>query len=311
MDLDFSKANILVIGDVICDKFWFANTKRISPEAPVAIAHIKNKQIKAGGAANVAMNIRSLQGGCTLIGVVGQDENATTLKQILEQSKISNELLIDTTIPTTTKIRVISQHQQMIRLDFEEPILAHNTQKIEHCFAKHINNINTVVLSDYAKGTLSDCLRLIEIANKKNLNIICDPKGDCFKKYYGATLLTPNLKEFERIVGQCTDTPTLVERAFNMINMLQLKALLITLGSKGMLLILDNGKHHFLDAKAQEVFDVTGAGDTVTAMMALALSQELSFSKAAQLANTAASISVQKLGTHAVNLQELTIAMRD
>jgi len=298
-----SRAKVLVAGDVMLDRYWYGSTSRISPEAPVPIVHVNDNKEVAGGAGNVALNICSLGARADLLGVIGFDEAGETLKRHLEN--INGYFQQDTNAKTITKLRIISQNQQLIRLDFEENFAKLDKAFLQNCYQQLLPEVNVVVLSDYGKGTLSAVSMLIDKAREAGLPVLVDPKGTDFSKYRGATLLTPNLKEFEQVVGYCETQEILEERGFNLIEKLKLDALLVTQGSKGMTLLHAEHKPLHLAAHAREVYDVTGAGDTVIAVLACALGAGQSLMQAAAISNVAAGIVVGHLGAASVTIAEL------
>jgi len=304
---DFKNCRVLVVGDVMLDRYWHGATSRISPEAPVPIVRVQQQESRAGGAANVALNISALGVQTSLIGAVGQDEAAQTLQQLLADQRIICDFITLKNIPTITKLRVLSRHQQLIRLDFEENQL--DNANILSIFEKHLPLIDVVVLSDYGKGTLHQTPQLIELANKYNKPILIDPKGRDFKKYYGATIITPNLTEFEAVVGDWKNEEQLLEKAEQLREQLALKALLITRSEQGMTLICPPEKPLHLPTHAQEVFDVTGAGDTVIGVLAAMLAAKQNWRNAVALANLAAGLTVSKLGAVSISPTELEYAL--
>ncbi|WP_294844949.1 bifunctional D-glycero-beta-D-manno-heptose-7-phosphate kinase/D-glycero-beta-D-manno-heptose 1-phosphate adenylyltransferase HldE [uncultured Gilliamella sp.] len=307
---DFNFANILVVGDIMLDRYWYGGTNRISPEAPVPVVKIDALEERPGGAANVAMNITALGGHVRLIGLTGIDEPAKILDEQLTQYHVQCDFVSVSTHPTITKLRVLSRNQQLIRIDFEEgfdnvdpsPML----ERIKTALASH----NVLVLSDYAKGALSSVQAMIQLANQANVPILVDPKGTDFERYRGATLLTPNMSEFEAVVGACHNEEQIIEKGYELIKRFDLKALLVTRSEKGMTLLqLDKPVYH-LPTHAKEVFDVTGAGDTVIATLATALASGQSLEESCFLANAAAGVVVGKLGTSTVSQIELENAIR-
>jgi len=305
----FLDCRILVVGDVMLDQYWHGLTQRISPEAPVPVVAVQQEEYRLGGAANTALNTASLGAQTTIIGIAGQDTNSGTLCSLLEAAQIKPKLHHDASLHTITKLRVISQNQQLIRADFERDIDAHCGKKIVELSQASLANIDVLLLSDYGKGTLSSCSEIIEAARKQGKTILVDPKGTDFDKYRGATLLTPNLNEFETIVGHCKTEAQLIERAQKLTHELDLQALLVTRSEKGMTLVTRGGITHHFPTRAKEVYDVTGAGDTVIATLAVALGSGLDMETAAALANIAAGIVVGKLGTAAITVPDLKQAL--
>ncbi len=304
---DFKNCRVLVVGDVMLDRYWHGATSRISPEAPVPVVRVQQQENRAGGAANVALNINALGVQTILMGAVGKDEAAQTLQQLLADQHILFDGISLENTPTITKLRVLSRHQQLIRLDFEENHL-HNIDLLS-IFEKHLPNIDAVVLSDYGKGTLHQSLQLIELAKKYHKPILIDPKGKDFKKYTGATVITPNLSEFETVVGEWKTEEELLSKAEQLREKLALTALLITRSEHGMTLICPPEQPLHLPTQAREVFDVTGAGDTVIGVLAAMLAAKQSWSNAVALANLAAGLTVSKLGAVSVSPAELEIAL--
>ena len=302
---DFSKCRILVVGDVMLDRYWTGNTSRISPEAPVPVVHVQDLQDRAGGAANVALNIAALKSKVSLLGIVGKDDAANKLDQLLGESQIDSKLERLEQCSTITKLRVLSRHQQLMRLDFENDSLMMGGEGLAANAAKMLVDVDVVVLSDYAKGSLMHSLSIINAARKSNKPVVVDPKGNDFDKYRGATILTPNLSEFEAIVGKCDTDEMLISKANNLVDQLELSALLITRSEKGMVLVEKGQQAYFLETQARDVFDVTGAGDTVVGVLAASIGAGENFRNSAVLANTAAGIVVSKLGAQSVTIPEL------
>lgn len=300
-----SQANILVVGDVILDRYVHGETTRISPEAPVPIVLVNQTEERPGGAGNVALNISRLGLGVTLVGLTGDDAAANTLHTLLSKCGVDCKFVKQTGFPTITKLRVLSQHQQLIRLDYEAHSDLADTDCLFEHFKKHIKQADTVVLSDYAKGSLKNVQAFISECNSLGKKVLVDPKGVDFTRYKGASLLTPNLKEFETIAGSCDDIADIVTRGMKLCDELDLDALLITRGEHGMSLICPDAEPFHLAAEAREVFDVTGAGDTVIATMAAALASGYDYAEAAEFANRAAGLVVAKLGTASVTVDEL------
>jgi D-beta-D-heptose 7-phosphate kinase / D-beta-D-heptose 1-phosphate adenosyltransferase len=302
---DFSRSRVLVAGDLMLDRYWSGDTRRISPEAPVPVVHVGRVEDRPGGAANVALNLAALGCRVTLTGVTGDDEAADILTARLEQQGILVRLHRRLDVPTITKLRVLSHHQQLIRLDFEEALTPLGDDPLPGLISQALDAADLLVLSDYAKGTLADPEQLIKTAHALGKAVLVDPKGVDFTRYCGATLLTPNRAELEAIVGICTNDAALVERGQRLRTDLRLAAMLITLGERGMLLLRSDAEALHLPTRAREVFDVTGAGDTVIATLAAALGAGVELSEACALANCAAGLAVGKLGTATVGAREL------
>lgn len=305
---NFEKARVLVVGDVMLDRYWYGSTSRISPEAPVPVVHVKDIDERPGGAGNVALNIAALGSHVSLLGVCGDDPAAQTLENKLKIADVNCHLHKLREIPTVTKLRVLSQHQQLIRLDFEEQERPLNTSLLA-AFTELLGQADVVILSDYAKGTLSRVQELIKAAKQAKVPVLVDPKSKDFSIYRGATLLTPNLKEFEAVVGPCADENDLVQKGQKLLAACEFSALLITRGEHGMTLIQGEGTELHLPAQEREVYDVTGAGDTVIALLGATLAAGESLPVATALANIAAGISVSKLGAATVSVPELRRAV--
>lgn len=293
------------------DRYWLGPTQRISPEAPVPIVKVERIEDRPGGAANVALNLASLGAEVALAGLTGRDEAAQQLQQSLEASGVGCHFLASARHPTITKLRVLSRHQQLLRLDFEESFAdadhAAFKQLVNDCLAQQAPQ--AVILSDYAKGALAQVQPLIHAARLIGVPVLVDPKGTDFARYRGASLLTPNLSEFEAVVGHCASDAELVERGLRLIAQYDWQALLVTRGEQGMSLLRPGKAPLHLPAQAREVFDVTGAGDTVIATLGLALACGIELPQAVTLANVAAGIVVGKLGTSTLSPAELAAAL--
>jgi rfaE bifunctional protein kinase chain/domain len=299
-----NKNKILVVGDVMLDRYWFGDVSRISPEAPVPIAKIDKTDDRPGGAANVARNIASLNGNVTLLSVVGNDEPAITLKEILAKDKVEAILKPDNTIRTIVKLRVLARNQQLIRLDFEENPSHEILSEVLGVYTEIIDNYDTVILSDYGKGGLSHAAKMIEIAKAHNKRILIDPKGNDYSKYEHATLITPNKSEFREAVGMWQNEAEFKQKAIDLKNKLNLDYLLVTRSDEGMSLFNSKLQTDY-PTVAHEVYDVSGAGDTVIATLGLMLANQIPIEEAVMLANIAAGIVVAKVGTATLNLDEL------
>lgn len=306
---EFDRAEVLIIGDVMLDRYWYGPTQRISPEAPVPVVKVDLVEQRPGGAANVAMNIAALGAGARVIGLTGRDEAADHLTTSLTQAGVSCNFVTVETHPTITKLRILSRNQQLIRLDFEEAFDGTQSQQVAQRMVACLQGVGAVVLSDYAKGALSDVQQLIQQSRAAQIPVLIDPKGSDFHRYQGATLLTPNLSEFEAVVGKCATDEQLVERGLALLEQCQLSALLITRSEQGMTLLQKDRPPLHLPTQAQEVYDVTGAGDTVIGTLAAALANGFSLEESSLLANTAAGIVVGKLGTSTVSPLELERAL--
>lgn len=309
--LPFDCARVLVIGDIILDRYWSGPTQRVSPEAPVPVVRIEKIEERPGGAGNVALNVASLGAKATLLGLTGKDEASNTLKSELNKLGVECHFSQLVDFPTITKLRVLSQHQQLIRLDFESTSIEFDVEDLIENYQKQLKETDVVILSDYAKGCLSDVGKLIDLAKQAGKKVIVDPKGSDFEKYKNATLMTPNYGEFTAVVGDCRGVEEIVSKGMTLCKELNLEALLITRGENGMTLLQQNEEPVHLPARAAEVFDVTGAGDTVIATLATTVAAGGSLVHATALANTAAELVVAKLGAASVTLEELHTALHE
>lgn len=306
----WQKAKVLVVGDVMLDRYWFGEVNRISPEAPVPIAKINKTEHRAGGAANVARNIAALGGQAALLAVVGNDEAADMLDQLLAQDGIANYLHRSQHAPTTLKLRVLARNQQLIRLDFEDNPDSGSLQHIMQKFGELVMQFDAVILSDYGKGVLGNIATMIAAARALNKPVLIDPKGSDYEKYANATVLTPNRAELREAVGNWHSEHSLTNKAQNLRENLGLEALLLTRSEEGMSLYRkDMIDHHA--TRAQEVYDVSGAGDTVIATMGLCLAAGYDLLSAMHMANAAAGVVVAKLGTAVCSFAELQAALAE
>jgi rfaE bifunctional protein kinase chain/domain len=305
---DFSRVRVLVVGDVMLDRYWFGNVNRISPEAPVPVVHVQRTEERPGGAANVARNITALDGGATLLAVVGQDEAAESLVRLLAAERVKSSLHRDPGLSTTVKLRVIGQHQQLLRIDFERPpsheVLSAKLDEYERL----VDAADAVVLSDYGKGGLEHVQKMIKVARARGKPVLVDPKGDDYSRYRGATLLTPNRSEFREVAGRWSDEADLARRAQKLRVDLDLEALIVTRSEEGMSLFTAKESHHEA-TRAREVYDVSGAGDTVIGVLALMVASGADLHAAMRVANHAAGIVVGKLGTAVVQRDELAASL--
>lgn len=301
---DTSKARVLVVGDVMLDRYWFGEVNRISPEAPVPVIHVQRSEERPGGAANVARNAVALGAQSTLLSVVGKDEPADALEHLLIQEGVTTRLHRDESLATTIKLRVVGRQQQLLRIDFESTptheVLRDKLTEFKSLLPLH----DVVVLSDYGKGGLAHVSEMIQAAREAGKPVLVDPKGDDYSKYRGASLLTPNRAELKQVVGKWRDEADLVARAQGLRSELELDALLVTRSEEGMSLFRAEGAVHE-STRAKEVFDVSGAGDTVIATLAVMLASGADLVSAVRLSNHAAGIVVGKLGTATVTLKEM------
>ncbi len=304
-------AKIAVFGDIMIDSYWMGSTERISPESPVPVVNVNHTENRLGGAANVALNISKMNVDVTLCGLVGIDQNAADLIALCEENRIATDFIAEASFPTIVKLRIISRQQHIVRCDFEEKpqITEALKARIITQAKKIIDQNDLIILSDYNKGFLTDPQTLIHYAKSQGKTVIIDPKGSDFSKYQGASLITPNTSEFEGVVGKCHDEATLFAKAEALRDQLQLEALLVTRSEKGMTLFEENKESVTFSAKAQDVFDVTGAGDTVIAMIATQLAKGTPLPEACKIANVAASIVVGKMGASYVTQEELDYAL--
>lgn len=300
---DLAQNKVLVVGDVMLDRYWFGSVDRISPEAPVPIAKISKIEDRPGGAANVARNIASLGGNVTLLSVVGEDEPALVLEKLLLTEQVNTVFKKDSTISTIVKLRVIAKNQQLIRIDFEEKPSHEILAEVLDNFAEIIDQYQVVILSDYGKGGLSHTSKMIEIAKAHNKIVLVDPKGSDYSKYQNATMITPNRSEMRDATGSWNNEQELLNKATELKQQLNLDYLLVTRSEEGMTLFADQAYNY--PTFAQEVFDVSGAGDTVIGTIGLMLANNASIREAVEVANFAAGIVVAKLGTATVKKEEL------
>lgn len=305
----FDRVRLLVVGDVMLDRYWYGGTTRISPEAPVPVVRVEETEERPGGAGNVALNAAALGVKPTVIGVAGRDEAAHSLIKHLEAGGVECGIQQAPDISTVTKLRVISRHQQLIRLDFEDELEAFDGDALLSLFERSMPVCDAVVISDYGKGTVTDPREYIQRARSAGKPVLVDPRGTDYSRYSGATLITPNLAEFASVAGPCDTEQELVSKARGVIRDYVLGGLLITRGEHGMTLFRPGHDELHMPAQAKEVFDVTGAGDTVVSVMASALGAGASMGESMALANAAAGIVVGKLGAATVALPELRVAL--
>jgi rfaE bifunctional protein kinase chain/domain len=302
-----TQVRLLVVGDVMLDRYWFGEVNRISPEAPVPVVKVKRVEERLGGAANVARNATSLGAVTALLSVVGNDEAGRTLGRLLEEGQIDAALHVDHEIDTIVKLRVIGRQQQLLRIDFETAP-SHEILKAKLAdFERRVVDSDVVILSDYGKGGLVHIAEMIRIARAHDKPVLVDPKGDEWDKYAGATVITPNRSELKQVVGSWKTDEELAAKARKLRGDLGLEALLVTRSEEGMTLFADETYHQ--PALAREVFDVSGAGDTVIATLAVMIAAGADWAEAIRVANIAAGIVVGKLGTAVVARQELVAAL--
>jgi len=306
----FKAARVLVVGDMMLDRYWHGGTSRISPEAPVPVVHVNKNEERAGGACNVALNIATLGASCTVMGLCGNDESAVILERLMNDVGVQTKFVRLSSNSTVTKLRVMSRHQQLIRLDFEDGFIGRDLAGLEQTFAEALDDHNIVVCSDYGKGSLREVQKLIAMCNERDIPVLVDPKGNDFSRYAGASLITPNLPEFEAVAGHCKTEDDLVERANELCKQYDIGAFLVTRSEHGMSLMQQGYDPVHVPTQAKDVFDVTGAGDTVISTLAASLGAGVTLERAMVLSNLAAGVVVGKSGTATVSLSELENAIR-
>lgn len=299
-----SEVRLLIVGDVMLDRYWFGEVSRISPEAPVPVVKVERSEERLGGAANVARNAAALGVSTNLLSVVGNDEAGRTLQKLLAEGGISAGLQIDAAIDTTVKLRVIGRQQQLLRIDFETTPTHEVLQAKLADFEMRVNECDVVILSDYGKGGLVHIAEMIRMARAAGKPVLVDPKGDDYARYAGATIITPNRSELREVVGRWSSEAELARKAEALRAELELEALLVTRSEEGMTLFRADSVEH-QPAQAREVYDVSGAGDTVIATLAVVLAAGAGWPEAMRIANVAAGIVVGKLGTAVVSREEL------
>lgn len=305
----YQSANILVLGDIMLDRYWSGSTTRVSPEAPVPIVKVTDIEDRLGGAANVARNLAALGCQVTLCGIIGSDEAGASIAALLRENEISNQIITDSLSPTITKLRILSRHQQLLRVDFEETLNCASQERLHESFEAELIGKDAVIISDYAKGTVQAPDRLIALCRHHHIPVFVDPKGKDFSRYKGATFITPNRAEFELEVGKCQTLEETFLRAEHLRTHIDCEGILVTLGEKGMALASKDGKPSFTATAAKNVFDVTGAGDTVIAVLAASYAAGTGIKDSMRLANLAAGLVVGKLGTSTVSREELQAAL--
>ena len=308
---EFRRARLLVVGDVMLDSYWYGPAARISPEAPVPVVRVEMEEARVGGAGNVALNAATLGTQTRLIGLAGLDPTADEVESILSTRGVTCLLQRVAGSKTIKKLRIISRNQQLLRADFEDHFPHWDAAALRLAFVEQLPLVDAVVLSDYAKGTLRKSNELIQAAREADVPVIVDPKGTDFERYRGATIITPNMSEFEAVVGTCANEAEIERRGIELREALDLQAVLITRSEKGMSLLARGHAPLHLPTRAQEVYDVTGAGDTVVATLGSALATGIPLPEAVAWSNIAAGIVVAKLGTATVKPAELQRAIRD
>lgn len=303
-----TQVRLLVVGDVMLDRYWFGEVNRISPEAPVPVVKVERSEERLGGAANVARNAAAVGAKTALLSVVGDDDAGRSLSRMLAEGEIDAGLHVDRSIDTTVKLRVIGRQQQLLRIDFETTPSHEILQAKLTEFESRVAEADVVILSDYGKGGLTHIAEMIRLARAAGKPVLVDPKGDDYAKYAGATVITPNRSELRDVVGRWSSEEELFTKAQKLRAELGLEALLVTRSEEGMTLFSEGETHHQA-AQAREVFDVSGAGDTVIATLAVMLAAGADWDEAIRTANIAASIVVGKLGTAVVTREELAAAL--
>lgn len=298
------RARLLVVGDVMLDRYWFGEVGRISPEAPVPVVKVERVEERPGGAANVARNAAALGAQVSLLSVIGRDEAGNGLRKLLRRERIAAQLHVDAGLRTTIKLRVIGRQQQLVRIDFETPPSHEALASKLLDFQRLLRDADAVVLSDYGKGGLTHILKMIRMAREAGKPVLVDPKGDDYSRYRGASLITPNRAEFRDVAGSWQNETDLTRKANALLRRLRLGALLLTRSEEGMTLYRPDGRVH-IPAQAREVFDVSGAGDTVIATVGVMLAAGADMEMAVKVANRAAGIVVGKFGTAVVEPGEL------
>ncbi len=305
---DLSAVRLLIVGDVMLDRYWFGEVSRISPEAPVPVVKIERSEERPGGAANVARNAAALGAKVSLLALIGNDEPGESLKRLMKEGGIDASLHVDEAVTTTVKLRVIGRQQQLLRIDFETTP-SHEVLRAKLSeFEQRLPTCDVVVFSDYGKGGLTHISEMIHLARAAGKIVLVDPKGDDYSNYAGATIITPNRTEMREVVGRWKDDAELERKASALRTELALEALLVTRSEEGMTLFHAGGTVHE-KAVAREVFDVSGAGDTVIATLAVMLAHGADWAQAIHVANVAAGVVVGKLGTAVVTRDELDAAL--
>lgn len=299
-----NRKRVLIVGDVMLDRYWFGTVDRISPEAPVPVLHVSREEERVGGAANVALNVKTLGGGATLLSMVGKDEPAQRLRQLLQERGVKAVLGEDPGMQTIVKLRLIGRAQQLLRVDFEKEPDHELLSQMLSDFERELHHHDVVLFSDYGKGGLAHIPRMIELARQASKPVLVDPKGSDYARYAGATVITPNRAELAQVVGMWQDEAELEAKAETLRVRLGLQALLLTRSEEGMSLF-EAGQAHHVKAQVREVSDVTGAGDTVIATLALMLACGLSLPEAMKTANRAGGLVVAKFGTATLSYEEL------
>lgn len=305
-----ARSRVLVVGDSMLDRYWMGDVNRISPEAPVPVISVSNEEQRMGGAANVAKNIASVGGQPVLLSIVGEDKAGHELEAMLHEAGIESRLQFDRGMKTTVKLRLVSRNQQLLRADFESTPGDQALQSSQQAYESAIVKSRVVLVSDYGKGGTRNISQMIDAAREKELPVYIDPKGQDYAAYRGATLITPNLHEFQLVAGEVYELQDINAAAQDLMHRLEMASCLVTLSERGMILCRRDADPIHQPTRAREVFDVTGAGDTVIAMMALACAAQYTHEEAMVLANHAAGVVVSKMGTATASLNEILSSMR-
>ena len=305
-----SRSRVLVVGDSMLDRYWMGEVNRISPEAPVPVISVSSEEQRMGGAANVAKNVVSVGGQPVLLSIVGEDKAGHELEAMLHDAGIESQLQFDREMKTTVKLRLVSRNQQLLRADFESAPGEAALQSGLKAYESALMNSHVVLVSDYGKGGTRNISQMIDAAREKGLPVYIDPKGQDYAAYRGATLITPNLHEFQLVAGEVYELQDIDVAAQELMHKLDMASCLVTLSERGMLLCRRDAEPVHQPTRAREVFDVTGAGDTVIAMMALARAAQFTNEEAMALANHAAGVVVSKMGTATASLSEIISSMR-
>ncbi|HCK76145.1 MAG TPA: D-glycero-beta-D-manno-heptose-7-phosphate kinase [Gammaproteobacteria bacterium] len=304
-----SALRILVVGDTMLDRYWIGDVTRVSPEAPVPVVNVMDIQECAGGAGNVAANVASLGTRCELLSFIGDDDSGRRLNQLLASAGVDRHLHIDAKGRTTEKLRIVSRNQQLLRADFESRPTAELLAQSVADYRDLSDGVDSIVISDYGKGGLAHIETMIQIARDRQTPVIVDPKGGDYSRYQGATLVTPNRDEFRLATGVATDDSSFFQTAQDLVSRTGLSGLLVTRGEEGMTLFLSTGEVVHQDATAREVFDVSGAGDTVVAIVAVGVAAGLGWAECIELATFGASAVVGRFGTSVVRKSDLKLTV--
>ena len=310
-EFDFSAVRVLVIGDVMLDRYWLGSVDRVSPEAPVPVVKIGETDLRVGGAGNVAANVCGLGAKCHLVSVIGDDGPGNSINDILEQHGVNRHLHIDPQSRTTEKLRIIAKNQQLLRVDFED---TPRREVVDRCLSDYeelVGDVDVIIMSDYGKGSIQSIGSMIKLAKTMMIPVVVDPKGVDFSRYKGATIITPNEFEFLSAVGPWSSDQDMERKANALIHDIEIDGLLITRGEVGMTMFSKNNPSIHQEAKSVEVYDVSGAGDTVVSSVALGIAAGFDWTQILNFSNSAAGVVVKKLGTSITTLNEVQAAMNE